>query len=152
MEVMGRGSTPPCVRQGTSRCRIKLADDFSDIRIKGDRLTAQAGASLRDIAQQSIEAGLCGLEFAGGIPGTLGGGVCMNAGAYGGELKDFIRSVRALTPEGEIKDIPNEQMRFSYRGSAAANRKNGHTGRNFLPPPRRYGNLFKKALRSECAP
>ena len=155
--VMGRGSNLLVSDKGLPGAVIKLADDFSDIHIKGDLLTAQAGASLRDIAQQSIEAGLCGLEFAGGIPGALGGGVCMNAGAYGGELKDFIRSVRALTPEGEIKDIPNEQMRFSYRSSAAQTEDMVILGATFCLPHGDTATSLKKlsdlnARRKKCQP
>jgi len=117
--VMGRGSNLLVSDKGFPGVVVKLADSFSDIRIEGNTVIADAGASLRDVAQKSIEAGLAGLEFAGGIPGALGGGICMNAGAYGGELKDFIETVRVLTRDGEIKDLSNTDMRFSYRGSAA---------------------------------
>ncbi len=116
--VMGRGSNLLVSDKGFRGIIVKLADGFSDIRIDGTCVYADAGASLRDVAQKSIEAGLAGLEFAGGIPGALGGGVSMNAGAYGGELKDFISQVRVLAPDGELKDLACKDMRFAYRTSA----------------------------------
>lgn len=116
--VMGRGSNLLVSDKGFRGAVVKLADAFADIRIEGNTVAADAGASLRDVAQKSIEAGLAGLEFAGGIPGALGGGVSMNAGAYGGELKDYIESVRVLTPDGGVKDLSNVEMGFSYRASA----------------------------------
>jgi UDP-N-acetylmuramate dehydrogenase len=116
--VMGRGSNLLVSDKGFRGVIIKLADGFSNVRIEETCVYADAGASLRDVAQKSIEAGLSGLEFAGGIPGALGGGVSMNAGAYGGELKDFILKVRVLTPEGEVADFSCRDMRFAYRTSA----------------------------------
>ncbi len=116
--VIGRGSNLLVSDKGFAGVVIKLADDFSDISVHKNTVYAQAGATLRDLAAACIEAGLSGLEFAGGIPGALGGGVAMNAGAYGGELKDFISFVRVLTPDGEIRELANSEMRFSYRQSA----------------------------------
>jgi UDP-N-acetylmuramate dehydrogenase len=116
--VIGRGSNLLVSDKGFAGVVIKLADDFSDISVHKNTVYAQAGATLRDLTAACIEAGLSGLEFAGGIPGALGGGVAMNAGAYGGELKDFISFVRVLTPDGEIRELANSEMRFSYRQSA----------------------------------
>jgi UDP-N-acetylmuramate dehydrogenase len=115
--VMGRGSNLLVSDKGFSGVVIKLAERLAVIHIEGNTVYADAGASLRDITARSIDAGLSGLEFAGGIPGALGGGVCMNAGAYGGELKDFITFVRVLTPKGEIKDLSSAELHFSYRKS-----------------------------------
>lgn len=116
--VIGRGSNLLVSDRGFPGAIIKIADGFAQIHIDGNHVYADAGAQLRDITAKCIENGLSGLEFAGGIPGALGGGVSMNAGAYGGELKDFITFVRVLTPELDIKDIPLSDMRFGYRKSA----------------------------------
>ena len=78
---------------------------------------AEAGVSLAKLAQFARDNGLSGLEFASGIPGSVGGGVLMNAGAYGGEMKDVLVSVRYLTAEGEIVEIPAEQLDLRYRHS-----------------------------------
>ena len=78
---------------------------------------AEAGVSLAKLAQFARDNGLSGLEFASGIPGSVGGGVLMNAGAYGGEMKDVLASVRYLTTEGETVEIPAEQLDLRYRHS-----------------------------------
>ncbi len=83
----------------------------------GKRLIAPAGLSLGKLCVAACEQGLSGLEFAYGIPGTVGGGVYMNAGAYGGELKDVIRSVTVLLPNGEVTTLDATEMRFGYRHS-----------------------------------
>ncbi len=116
--VVGRGSNLLVSDKGYPGAVIKIADRFARIEINGNKIYAEAGALLRDITAKCIENALSGLEFAGGIPGALGGGVSMNAGAYGGELKDYITYVRVLTPELEIKDIPCCDMQFGYRESA----------------------------------
>ena len=83
----------------------------------GNIITAPAGIKLTELCTFAAENGLGGMEFAFGIPGSLGGAVFMNAGAYTGEIKDIIRSVRALTPAGEIVTLSNEECGFSYRMS-----------------------------------
>ncbi|MCD7885128.1 MAG: UDP-N-acetylmuramate dehydrogenase [Lachnospiraceae bacterium] len=80
-------------------------------------IRAEAGAMLSAIARRAQEAGLTGFEFASGIPGTLGGAVVMNAGAYGGEMKQVLLSARVLTREGEIREIPAEELELGYRTS-----------------------------------
>lgn len=155
--VMGRGSNLLVSDKGFRGIIVKLADDFADIRIEGNTVAADAGASLRDVAQKSIEAGLAGLEFAGGIPGALGGGVSMNAGAYGGELKDYIESVRVLTPDGKVKDLSNAEMRFSYRASAVQEDGLVVLGAVFRLPYGDREESFKKLSelnrrRRECQP
>ena len=116
--VIGRGSNLLVSDKGYPGAIIKIADCFAQINIEGNNVYADAGALLRDVTAKCIDRGLSGLEFAGGIPGALGGGISMNAGAYGGELKDYITFVRVLTPELEIKDIPCADMQFGYRKSA----------------------------------
>ncbi len=81
-------------------------------------ITAQSGAMLSVIAKRALEAGLTGLEFASGIPGTLGGAVVMNAGAYGGEMKQVLVSATVLTRNGEVREIPASELQLGYRQSA----------------------------------
>lgn len=115
--VVGRGSNLLISDAGIRGIVVKIADLFASIHIEGNAVYADAGILLRDLVAECINVGLGGLEFAGGIPGTLGGGISMNAGAYGGELKDFTTFVRVLTPELEIRDIPADEMEFGYRRS-----------------------------------
>ena len=91
--------------------------DLCDVRIDGCRLRAGAGASLLKIAMTARDASLAGFEFAAGIPGSLGGAVMMNAGAYGGEMKDVVRSVRIFYPDSGIREFSGEEMEFGYRTS-----------------------------------
>ena len=87
------------------------------IRVRGNRLTAGAGATLKAAALAARDHGLTGLEFAAGIPGSVGGGLAMNAGAYGGEMKMAVRSVRLLMPDGSLCTKSTEEMEFGYRTS-----------------------------------
>lgn len=118
--VMGNGSNLLVSDRGYEGVIIQIFKEMNEIRIEGDTVAAQAGALLSAIANRALEEGLAGFEFASGIPGTLGGACIMNAGAYGGEMKDVVREVTLLTPEGEIRDVPGEQMEFGYRTSMAA--------------------------------
>lgn len=88
------------------------------INIEGTRLTALCGEKLTAVAKAAADASLSGLEFAYGIPGTVGGGVFMNAGAYGGEIKDCLTSVRVLDLNGEISVLPAESLELGYRHSS----------------------------------
>ena len=90
---------------------------ISACRVEGTTVTAGCGASLAFVASEAAKHGLTGLEFAHGIPGTLGGAVCMNAGAYGGEMVQVITSVRALDEEGRVRELPAEECAFRYRHS-----------------------------------
>lgn len=113
-QVLGNGSNL-IVRDGGIRgLTIVLGEHFSDIRIEGKRLCAQAGALLSRVATAAMEAGLSGLEFAGGIPGTLGGGCAMNAGAYGGQISDVLVSAEVLLG-GEVRTLSLEEMQMGYR-------------------------------------
>lgn len=117
--LIGRGSNLLVSDEGLKGVVLKLADGFDEVSVTKDGLVyAQAGATLRSICLEAIYAGLSGLEFAGGIPGCVGGGISMNAGAYGGELKDVTEYVRVLTPDLKVQTLSNEQMQFSYRKSA----------------------------------
>ncbi len=102
------------VRVGEHMAGISAPTPLPDGRVA---LTAQAGASLAKLCAAAAEAGLTGLEFASGIPGTVGGAVCMNAGAYGGEMKDAVHAVTTRAPDGRSGAYSNADMRFGYRQS-----------------------------------
>lgn len=115
--VIGNGSNLLVCDSGIEGVVIEIADQFSQTCVDGCHINAQSGVLLSVVANQALKAGLTGFEFAGGIPGTLGGAVVMNAGAYGGEMKDVIESVTVLTPEGEVLSLLGEQLQLSYRHS-----------------------------------
>lgn len=115
--VMGKGSNLLVSDKGMRCVVVKLGDKFAKITIDGNDVIAQAGVSLSELSEKIMEKSLKGFEFAGGIPGTLGGATTMNAGAYGGEMKDIIKSVKALNTEGEIINLSSEELEFGYRTS-----------------------------------
>ena len=117
--VIGNGTKLLVPDEGLDRLVIDVSDGMTRIADGGqaNEITAQCGASLARIAEYARKKGLSGLEFAHGIPGTLGGAVCMNAGAYGGEIKDVVASVTLLDPEAGIRTLKGEEMQFSYRRS-----------------------------------
>ena len=96
---------------------IQIYKNMNQITVEGTRIYAQAGALLSAVSKKAMEAGLTGMEFASGIPGTLGGAAVMNAGAYGGEMKDILVSVTVLTDEGEQKVLKAEELNLGYRTS-----------------------------------
>lgn len=96
---------------------IVATTELKDIRVEENRIFAASGASLSRMALVAMKAGLGGLEFAYGIPGTLGGALYMNAGAYGGEMKDVVTSVRVLDENGRITEIAARDLAFGYRES-----------------------------------
>ncbi len=117
--VMGRGSNLLFADEDLAGVVIQLAENFSHCTREGETgLYAEAGVTMVRLAQVAQSYGLTGLEFAGGIPGALGGGVAMNAGAYGGELKDVIVSVDYLDEQLEVHTISAEDCAFAYRHSA----------------------------------
>lgn len=115
--ILGNGSNLLIGDKGFRGVIIQLYKMFDGIRIEGTTVTARAGAMLIRVAKEAGKAGLTGLEFASGIPGTIGGAMVMNAGAYGGEMKDVVTSVTVLTREGEVKTLKGAEMNFRYRGS-----------------------------------
>jgi len=116
--VIGNGTNLLVRDEGIPGVTVHLGERFSALRAQGEELCAEAGVTLAHLATAAKEAGLAGLEFAHGIPGSLGGAVMMNAGAYGGEMKDVIVSVRYLDEDGEIRET--EDLRFGYRKSRFA--------------------------------
>ncbi|MGN0169165.1 MAG: UDP-N-acetylmuramate dehydrogenase [Lachnospiraceae bacterium] len=115
--VMGNGSNLLVGDLGIPGVVLEIGKQAGDITVDGTHITAQAGAFLASIAAAAAKQGLTGLEFASGIPGSLGGALVMNAGAYGGEMKQVVKEVTCLTPEGEEVVLTGEQMEFGYRHS-----------------------------------
>jgi len=116
--VMGNGSNLLVRDKGIRGAVIKIADRFSHTEVKDESIRAQSGILLSTLSRIALKAGLTGLEFASGIPGTLGGAVTMNAGAYGGEMKDVIQRVSVMEEDGKIARLDEEQLSFGYRTSA----------------------------------
>ena len=116
--VIGHGSNLLVLDGGIRGLVIRVEKNMREIRIEGNRLTAEAGAMLISAAQAAAAAGLSGLEFAGGIPGTVGGGVTMNAGAYGGEISQVIAWAECLRQDGTVIRLGREALGLGYRHSA----------------------------------
>ena len=116
--VIGHGSNLLVLDGGIRGLVIRIEKNMKSIRREGNRLIVQAGAMLGAAAGFAAENGLTGLEFASGIPGTVGGAVTMNAGAYGGEMKDIVVRVDGILPDGTEMSLSGEEMRFGYRRSA----------------------------------
>lgn len=121
--IVGNGSNLLVSDSGYRGVVIQISRSMSQIRIDGDLITAQAGALLSAIASKALESGLSGFEFAAGIPGTLGGACVMNAGAYGGEMKDILKQVTVMSQEGRIFTIPAESLEMGYRTSIIAKKE-----------------------------
>ncbi|MDI3256146.1 MAG: UDP-N-acetylmuramate dehydrogenase [Kyrpidia sp.] len=118
--VMGRGSNL-LVRDGGIRgVVIKLADNWSAMEIDGTVLVAQSGRLIVSAANVAIRRGLAGLEFATGIPGSVGGAVRMNAGAHGGEIRHVLKWADLVFPDGTPRRVTGEEMGFGYRSSRVA--------------------------------
>lgn len=115
--VVGNGSNLLVGDGGIRGVVIHIGQGMSKCRIEDGEVTADAGIKLAVLAKNLLDAHLTGFEFAAGIPGTLGGGIYMNAGAYGGELKDVIETVTFLAPDGLIKTESGEDLQFGYRTS-----------------------------------
>ena len=118
--ILGNGSNLLVSDKGYRGVIIQIYKEMNEICIEGDQIKVQAGALLSKIGSAALEAGLTGFEFASGIPGTIGGAVVMNAGAYGGEMKDVLEEVTALTPEGEAIVLRKEELELGYRTSIIA--------------------------------
>lgn len=115
--ILGRGSNLLVSDSGISRPVIQLDGDFTAITREGNTLRCGAGASLIAVCRAAAENSLSGIEWGYGIPGSLGGGVYMNAGAYGGEMKDILTEVTFLDEAGEYRTLPAAELSFSYRHS-----------------------------------
>lgn len=115
--ILGNGSNLLVSDKGFRGVVIQIYKNMNQVLVEGSKIKAQAGALLSLIAKRAVEAGLGGMEFASGIPGTLGGAAVMNAGAYGGEMKDILESVTVLTQEGEICRLEASELELGYRTS-----------------------------------
>lgn len=115
--VVGNGSNLLVGDKGYRGVIIQIYKNMNRISVAGEEISVQAGALLSKVAAAACEAELEGMEFASGIPGTMGGAVRMNAGAYGGEMKQVLKTAVVLTPEGQIVTIPAEEMGMGYRTS-----------------------------------
>ena len=120
--ILGNGSNLLVGDKGYQGIVLKLDGGMEQITVDGTRITAKAGALLSRVALTARDHGLTGLEFAAGIPGSIGGGVVMNAGAYDGEMKQVVESVRVMDSEGRIATLDNDTMEFGYRTSIIRNR------------------------------
>ena len=115
--IVGNGSNLLVSDRGYRGVVIQLDRNFGEVKVEGTEIHASAGALLSTIAVAARRASLTGFEFAGGIPGTLGGAVVMNAGAYGGEMKDVLRKVMVMDQSGKVFEIPAEELQMGYRTS-----------------------------------
>lgn len=115
--ILGNGSNLLMDDAGYRGVILEIADKMNDVRVEGSCLVCQAGALMSKVARVAYENGLTGLAFASGIPGTIGGGCVMNAGAYGGELKQVVESVTVMDRQGNRITLDNETMEFGYRDS-----------------------------------
>lgn len=119
--ILGNGSNLLVSDAGFRGVILQIGPKMNRVTVEGNVIVAQAGASMAQIARTAMEHELTGMEFASGIPGTIGGGVVMNAGAYGGELSQIVTQVSVVNNEGEIMELDNETMEFGYRTSTIRN-------------------------------
>lgn len=115
--ILGNGSNLLVGDGGYRGAVIQIYKNMSAVTVEGTEITVQAGALLSSVAAAAKNAVLTGFEFAGGIPGTMGGAVVMNAGAYGGEMKDVLTEVTVMDEEGEIVTLPADKLELGYRTS-----------------------------------
>lgn len=120
--VLGNGSNLLVGDKGYEGVILQIADRMNAVTVEDTKIHVQAGAFLSKVSAIAREHALAGLEFASGIPGTIGGAVMMNAGAYGGEMSQVIAQVKVLSEQGEILELDGETMEFGYRTSILKNR------------------------------
>lgn len=118
--IIGNGSNLLVSDRGVRGVVVQIAKAMNKIESNGEQIRAQAGALLSEVAAHALKDGLAGFEFAAGIPGTLGGACVMNAGAYGGEMKDVLYEVTVLTPQGEFLVLKEDELELGYRASVIA--------------------------------
>ena len=118
--VLGCGSDLLVSDEGYRGVIVAVADGLMGVSVEGDQMCCQAGVGLREASEMACELGLSGLEFACGIPGSVGGACFMNAGAYGGCMADVLKEVRVLLPDGSLDDVAVEDLALGYRQSRSA--------------------------------
>ena len=119
--IIGNGSNLLVSDAGYRGVIVQIYKEMNEVKVEGDLVKAQAGALLSGIAAKALGAELSGFEFASGIPGTIGGACVMNAGAYGGEMKDVLLNSEYVSTDGTSGELDNEAMELSYRHSAYEN-------------------------------
>lgn len=118
--VLGCGSDLLVSDEGYRGVIVAVADGLVGVSVEDDEICCQAGVGLREASEMACELGLSGLEFACGIPGSVGGACFMNAGAYGGCMADALKEVRVLLPDGSVADVPAGELDLGYRKSRIA--------------------------------
>jgi len=126
---------------------VIMFDHFHDVRVNGYVIEAEAGAKLIDVTHVARYHSLTGFEFACGIPGSIGGAVYMNAGAYGGEIAHILQSCKVLTPEGEIKTLTAEELAFGYRHSKIQETGDVVISAKFALAPGNYDQIDQEMAR-----
>ena len=144
--VLGNSSNI-IVRDGGIEGFVIMFDHFHDIRVNGYVIVAEAGAKLIDVTHVARYHSLTGFEFACGIPGSIGGAVYMNAGAYGGEIAHILQSCKVLTPEGEIKTLTVEELAFGYRHSKIQETGDVVISAKFALAPGNYDQIDQEMAR-----
>lgn len=120
--ILGNGSNLLVSDQGIKGVVIAMEGVWSYARAEGNMICAGAGELLSRAARLALEHSLSGMEFASGIPGSVGGALVMNAGAYGSEIKDILKSARVMTAEGEVLELPARELELGYRASCIPER------------------------------
>ena len=144
--VLGNSSNI-IVRDGGIEGFVIMFDHFHDIRVNGYVIEAEAGAKLIDVTHVARYHSLTGFEFACGIPGSIGGAVYMNAGAYGGEIAHILQSCKVLTPEGEIKTLSASDLAFGYRHSKIQETGDVVISAKFALAPGNYDQINQEMAR-----
>ena len=142
--ILGNGSNLLVSDNGYRGMVILIGKGMSDITVDGNRVMAMAGATLSSVAQTVAKHSLSGMEFASGIPGTIGGAIVMNAGAYDGEMKMVVEKVRVLTQGGEVFVLSNEELEFGYRTSRVKKEKLIVLSVTLLLQPQKQEDIYKK--------
>jgi UDP-N-acetylmuramate dehydrogenase len=144
--VLGNSSNI-IVRDGGIEGFVIMFDHFHDVRVNGYVIEAEAGAKLIDVTHVARYHSLTGFEFACGIPGSIGGAVYMNAGAYGGEIAHILQSCKVLTSEGEIKTLTAEELAFGYRHSKIQETGDVVISAKFALAPGNYDQIDQEMAR-----
>ncbi len=121
--IIGNGSNLLVSDKGLRGAIVKIGEKFGSVNIDGDRVISECGILLSTLSKMAAKSNLTGMEFASGIPGALGGAVTMNAGAYGGEMKDIVEWVEVLDQDLQLRRLQNAEMEFGYRKSVIEPRK-----------------------------
>lgn len=142
--ILGNGSNLLVSDNGYRGMVILVGKDMSEIAVDGNKITVMAGATLGSVAQAAAKNSLGGMEFASGIPGTIGGAIVMNAGAYDGEMKMVVDEVKVLTQNGETLTLSNEELEFGYRTSRVKKEKLIVLSVTLLLQPQKQEDIYEK--------